>query len=339
MTKASKPIVSPPLAPVASDAPPVATRGVALGLFASDPQWNYGDLLQELHTLGANAVLLTPVWAQANRHATDIRPSRISHTVSIDDDALRRTIRQARALGLTVTLHPIVRLEQKGPTEWRGRIEPRLPGERATTNDAVDRWFKSYQRYLVNMATIASDEGVERLSVGSEFLSLERYEGRWRTLIAEVRKHFKGRLVYAGNWDQLEVSFLDAVDEVAVSAYFELAKSDAPVDDSDLRAAWRVPRDTLKAFAARHGKPLLLIEVGYPSRQTAAFHPWDETAASPVDVALQARLWQTFCDVWGDDDDVGFFAWNWFGAGGVEDGGYTLRGKPAAAALARCLRR
>ena len=49
-------------------------RGVALGLFATDLEWDYGDLLREIRALGATDVELVVPWEQPDLEATTIAP-------------------------------------------------------------------------------------------------------------------------------------------------------------------------------------------------------------------------------------------------------------------------
>ena len=53
-------------------------RGVALGLFASDPDWDYGPLIEEIRARGATDVLVVVNAYQSDRFAADIalRPGR-----------------------------------------------------------------------------------------------------------------------------------------------------------------------------------------------------------------------------------------------------------------------
>lgn len=305
-------------------------RGVALGLFATDPAWDYGPLLDEVKALGASHVLIAVVWTQ--RHMTSARVHRQPGT-SPDNATIVRTLRQAQERGLVTTLFPIVRLEEHKPDEWRGRIAP---------SAGTDAWFDSYRDFLRTMARLAQAGGAARLSVGSELVSLERHDANWRALIADVRALFSGRVLYSANWDHfVEVPFWDAVDDVGVTGYFELARDERMPEAAALDEAWRAPREALAKLKARTGKPLVVTEVGYPSVVGAARSPWDETRRARVDLDAQVTLYDAFCRAFRRRDEHvldGFYVWNWFGFGGPDDGSYTPRNKPAARALERCLR-
>lgn len=330
-------------ATAAPAAPTEAVRGVALGLFATDRDWDYGPMIRELRARGATDVLVVVQVSQHDRFASDLAfvPG---HAPSAA--ALTRTIRQARAAGLRVALMPIVHLRVREPHEWRGILAPA---------DGVDTWFARYADVVLPLAELAHREGVARFVVGSELSSLEPFEARWRALIAALRARFDGSLLYSTNWDRLApaadapapVAFWDALDEVGVTAYFPLSDRDeAPTEDAIARA-WVAPKREIAAFAARVGRPVVFTEVGYPSRVGAARAPWDDGPRGDglldtpqVDLEQQRRLVAGFCDAFAPRGEVrGFYAWNWFGVGGARDSGFTLRGKPAAAELERCFAR
>ena len=304
-------------------------RGVALGLFASDPSWDYGPLVDEIRARSATDVLLVVNAYQSNRFSSDIalRDGRSPST-----STLARTIAQVRQAGMRVALMPVVRLEDRAPHEWRGTIAPA---------DGLDAWFASYRRLVLPLARVAEDSGVERFVVGSELVSLERYQTHWRSLIAELRTHFSGTLTYSANWDHVdEVEFWDALDEVGLNAYFPLAKKEPSTAENALAQAWLTPRSQIAALRTRLRKPVLITEVGYPSQPNAAGRPWDETSSVDIDLGLQRRLYRSFCDAFAQTPSVsGFYVWNWFGIGGPRDGGFTPRGKPAARELAECFAR
>jgi hypothetical protein len=301
-------------------------RGVALGLFATDPEWDYGSMLREIRALGATDVEIGVPWSQAGLEVPTIARR---DGLSPSNATIQRTLRQAHALGLRVLLFPIVRVEVREPSEWRGRIRFEDPA-------LADAWWASYAAFIGDMARLAHDEGVERLSIGSELLALEQERPRWEALIGEVRRNYDGRLLYSANWDHFDgVAFWDLVDEAGVTGYFELTRKRAPSAE-ELNRGWRRAKDALRAFAHRAGKPLILTEVGYPSLDGANMRPWDETRKADVDVDEQRQCYEVFADATRGASFIrGVYFWNWFGIGGPNDTGYSPRGKPAAAVIER----
>ena len=304
-------------------------RGVALGLFATDPEWEYGPLVEEIRARGATDVLVVVNAYQSNRFASDIAP-RSGRSPS--EATVARTLSQVKSAGMRAALMPVVRLRTRASHDWRGVIAPA---------DGLDAWFESYRRFLLPLARIAEDAGAQRFVVGSELGSLEPYDEHWRALISEVRERFSRTLTYSANWDRSRaVEFWDALDEVGLTAYFPLASDGEPTSADALAHAWRTPRAEIEALARRVGKPVLITEIGYASQRSAADRPWDDTSVAAVDLRLQQRLYRGFCDAFAQTPSVsGYYVWNWFGFGGPRDAGFTPRGKPAAHELAKCFAR
>lgn len=298
---------------------PLVEKGMALGLFSQDPEFRYDELLEEVKALGATHVALSWVWWQQDVRATEIR---LVPGWSATRAQVEASLVKAKALGLHVTLFPIIRLIEAKPSEWRGRIQPA----------DEDAWWASYEAFVLETAQIATRSGAERLSVGSELLSRERQRARWLRVIDRVRVEAPNlELMYSANWDHYEyVSFWDAVDVVGLTAYWELTK-DLEADVAKLRAGWRGWKEPLERWVQAVGRPVVFTEVGYPSLDGGAAWPWDETRKAAVDQEEQRRAYQAFVEVWGGSQILrGVYFWNWFGFGGPEDTGYTPRKKPAS---------
>ncbi|KPK17695.1 MAG: hypothetical protein AMJ62_00995 [Myxococcales bacterium SG8_38] len=311
---------------------PEFVRGVALGLFATDRRWDYGPLVDEIRARGATDVLVVVNAYQSNRFSSDIA---LEAGRSPSNATVARTLRQVKKAGMRAALMPVVRLSERAPHEWRGLIAPA---------DGLDAWFEAYRRFVLPLAHLAGEAGVERFIAGSELSSLERYEDHWRELFAELRDAFSGTLTYSANWDHADaVPFWDALDEVGLTAYFPLITEEGepkPASADTLAGAWQTPRATIEALAKRVGKPVLITEIGYASRSLAAGRPWDDATEAAVDLGLQQALYRGFCDAFAQTPSIGgFYVWNWFGVGGPRDRGFTPRGKPAASELAKCFAR
>ena len=320
-----------------------AAAGIGLGLFATDPDFNYGALIEEIEEAGAEHVLLVVPWYQKNVRSTVIRPLP-GRSPSIE--TVRRTLHQLKTAGIGATVMPIVLLEvQEHARQWRGVITPERHGV-----DGTARWFASYRDFVVAHAVLAGEVGAERFIVGSELLSMEDRRELWLELIHRVRAVFDGPLVYSANWDQFdEVSFWDALDGIGVNGYFRLAPDGVRPTEDALVDAWARPLADLAELRDKVGLPLLITEVGYSSRSTAAAKPWCACAAEPIDQELQATLYRALFRVFADRElerrgeaplPFGqYFVWNWFGFGGPEDGTFTPRGKPAERVLRDALSR
>lgn len=276
--------------------------------------------LDEIAALGATDVALVMAWRQHDVASTAVAAAADSAT----DDDVAAALDLAAARGLAATLFPIVILDVVAPGQWRGTLAPA----------DVDAWWQSYERYITHAATLAAAHRAAGLVVGSELGSTEHWRERWYHLISRVRRTFKGRLLYSANWDHWqEVSFWDRLDGLGVTGYFELTQRD-DADVATLTTAWRAARRDLAAAATARKLPLWLTEVGYVSRDGATRAPWDYLRGTAIDLEEQRRAFAALAAAWaGEPALAGLFVWEWSGAGGPGDGGYTPRGKPAACEL------
>lgn len=308
----------------AQDVSETVEHGVAVGLFFSEESATYLPWFWEVSRTGAESVSLVVTWHQGGVTSTSIAPG----AQSPSDEAVRAAIGDAHGLGLRVMLFPIVTLDAAGPGEWRGRLAPSDAGA----------WFESYRAFVIHYADIAAEEGVETFSVGSELGSMESHAELWRALIEDVRSRYRGRLLYSANWDHYQLTpFWDAVDAIGVTAYYELVQSEGYTPSRDeLVSAWGPHIAAVGEVALREQRPVVITELGYTSQATAARYPWDYTAGGATDLGLQYTLYDAARVAWQDVPWLsGVYVWNWFGAGGSDDNGYTPRNKPAAAVLER----
>jgi len=293
-------------------------KGIVLGLFHQDPSINYRKDIDDIAALGCNSISLSFVLFQDDYDSSFIyvKPGRTA-----PDERIRESILYARQKGMRVMLFPYLLLENPSDGKWRGALAPK----------DEDAWWESYQAHMVHYAQIAQECGAELLSIGSELASMEKHVERWRELIKQCRNLYGGMLTYTANWDHRDLAFWDDLDLLAVSSYFEIAESKDPTLE-ELIEGWEPFVEDLKSWHARtaKGKPMIFAEVGYPSVDGAAEHPWDYTQPDPVDVEEQALCYEAFRHVWtGSDFLGGVYFYAWFEEGGPNDRNYTPKGKPA----------
>lgn len=318
------------LCPRPAWAEPVARldgAGIGLGLFASDADYDYRPMLDEIVATGARRVLIVVPHYQDSVHAVRIgpRPGHSPSRATVD-----RTLAAARNRGLDLAVMPLVRLTHRTATEWRGVLAPRN----------LDRWFSSWTSFVVDVATLAQAHRAERLVVGTELASLELHRDRWAQHIQAVRETCSARLLYSANWDHhREVPFWDLVDEVGITAYFRLCPPGQRMTRQGAARVWADLLPRLHAFADSKQRPLVLTEVGWPALVTAASHPWDDTRAVERDPDLPAELWRGFLQARAQvARQTPFYAWNWFGRGPPAESGFGLRGMPAGNVLSGAFR-
>ena len=117
--------------------------GVALGMFASQPDYNYQGLLKEIRLHhGDRLLLVVPYYLQTiDDHLMVLEPG-----LSPSIDNIERTLKQAQRFGFEISVVPILRIKKRKPGEWRGRLQPKA---------GIKVFFKNYLqaiRPLVRMA-------------------------------------------------------------------------------------------------------------------------------------------------------------------------------------------
>jgi hypothetical protein len=247
--------------------------------------------LSRIRGLGINTLALD-IWLVADNRFYST-PSAVPG-MTVSDVDLATAIRQARANGMRTTL--TLKLFIANPAnEWRGYYTPSDP----TT------FFATWTGFVDKYADLAQREGAWMLFVGSEFDQAQRYEGGWRAVIADARRHFHGLLSYEANHPTLtrgnRVRFWDALDMIGVSAYFPLSNAERPTLD-ELKAGWHDSggRDafaTLRDTSAWFKKPVIFGEAGYTATTYVGREPWSmnmHTYAPDLQAAAYQALLETF---------------------------------------------
>jgi len=298
---------------------------------ATLPAWSDGDFynsgsaLQQLANTGANAVTFTVGWFTDSIYASNVYRT----TGTASDDSLIWAIGQAHSLGLQVLLKPHLD-SQDG--QWRANINP---GD-------VNGWFANYGAMMDHYADLGTQQGATVLCIGAELISMSTnpaYESRWRSLIADIRGRFSGKLTYSANWGSgsfaeefPNVPFWDALDYLGISAYFELVNTTSP-SVADLNASWANWKTTkITPFQQRWGKPLMFTEGGFRSVDGTAMQPWNWSLSGGLDTQEQADCYEALFESWANVPGfVGEAFWNWSTDANVSGANtdYTIQNKPA----------
>jgi hypothetical protein len=282
--------------------------------------------LDTVRHLGANAVSLMPFAFQRGLAAPELAFVHDSPGGETDV-GLVHAARRCRARGVSVLWKP--HIWARGG--WTGDIA-------MDSEEDWRRWWASYHRYVLHHAFLARWAEADLFSIGVELLrTLDRRE-EWRRLIAGVRVLYPGPVTYSGNWygDLDRAPFWDDLDLIGVDAYFPLAASPAASRD-ELVAGARGVAEKLGAAARRHGKPVLLTEVGFAARRGAWIEPHSE--GGEVSLADQARAYEAlFAGLGRPLWLAGTYVWK-VHSGAVAGGepsplaDFDLLGRPAAAVV------
>lgn len=301
-------------------------RGFSLQLFDSTPEGaeNYLKALDELGEMGCTWVNLVIAARQDNIKSEVVQFNEMNVP---SEPNLERIVLKAKSLGMGVMLMPIVLLNNAGPKDWRGVINP----------PSWDNWFATYTSFITRMARLSQKVDVDIFCVGSELLSTEPDRERWIDTIAQIRLVYKGKLTYSANWDHYDTakggpSFWDQLDYIGMNNYNELAHSPG-ASPADLAKAWAPIKKDILDFVAKQKKPFMFTEVGWHNLVNTIAQPWNYVAEGSIDLQEQLHAYESFVKAWQGvpkDQFMGAFVWEWRrGSKPDERGSYSLQGTPS----------
>jgi hypothetical protein len=156
-----------------------------------------------------------------------------------------------------------------------------------------------------------------------------------------VRQVYSGLLTYSStSGNGYPSGFASALDFLGVDAYYPMdVSAGASVDE--LERAWRPWTAELAGMRAASGKPVVITEIGTPSRAGSYLTPWTLQPGAPLDLEAQRRYYQASCNAliglvpglywWYTPLDVS--------PEPLRDSGYNPIGKPAALEITKCFAR
>ena len=180
------------------------------------------------------------------------------HTPSIEE--IRYIIRKIHARGKKVILKPVVNCLDG---TWRAHInffDVDVPCEPKWSD-----WFESYNKYILEFARLAQEEGCDIFVIGCEMVQTDKRENEWRNLISLVREVYKGKISYnCDKYQEGNVKWWDAVDIISSSGYYPLG-------------TWEENLERIRKSIVSYEKPFMFMEVGCPSKKGNGFLPnkWD----------------------------------------------------------------
>ncbi len=194
----------------------------------------------------------------------------------------------------------------------------------------------SYESFILMYAELAKETNAEIFCIGTELEQFVKHRPAfWKTLIAKVKKIYKGKLTYAANWDEYaRVPFWNELDYIGIDAYFPLSEQKTPTVQ-ELKEGWLKWKPTMKAFSVDNKKPILFTEFGYRSMDYTAKKPWlVDRNEEKVNLDGQVNATKAiFDEFWKEDWFAGGYIWKWFiwhdRVGGVDNNRFTPQNKPA----------
>ncbi len=313
--------------------------------------------MPDLRADGANAVVLRPGWAVRRTEPTPLLaldPSRGPFGAE-----LLSLMEAARAAGLSVTLQPSLHYPAEEPSTWWDGA--------SRTDDWWIGWFAGYRSFLLRYASLAELGGARRLVLGgpeaAPFLPSDSEaegqpvpppdaEGRWRTLIEQVRSIYHGELAFElelGTELQTIPPFLAEFDRVQL--YWHAPLGERPdLSITEMREAATQLLDATLNLEPLATKPIVL-SIGYPSLDggagpcaapaggecpgpTQLLAGTVEGTVLPID--LQEQAWAVnamLLEAYTRPQITGIFARDYDPLVALQDDTLSVHGKPAAEVL------
>ncbi len=320
----------------------------------NDPQFN-PPALQNVQAIGANWVVLTPSWTY-----TQTNPLLFSSLPGKDafwSDTVNM-VSQARAINLNVALFPQPRFATTADDFWASA--PRDAGW-------WDNWFNHYRAFAVNYADLATQTGAQAIVLGGDWIAPALPAGtlsngtpsgvpadadaRWKSVIAEVRQHFRGTVLFALPYTNTDIpaplSILTDVDGVYLLWFAKLSDSPTP-DKADLLAeAGRLLDENIAPVQQAINKPFI-IALSYPSSTysatgcipngsggcydwTALNRPKDDLTTVDLDIQQQTDIYEALFNAVNARPWVnGLVSRGYFMPVALQDKSASVHGKPAA---------
>jgi len=280
---------------------------------------------RQLASLHVNFICLLP-FAYVKEGNPEVRYNKFFQWWGEKPEGIAECIRMAKLHNMSVIVKPQLWISDGLYT-----------GDLKFANDEEWQVFEqTYYTYLLTMLTVADSMDADWFCVGTELGQFVKNRSSfWSSLIDSARKHFRGRLTYAENWDNYE-SFphWNKLDAIGINAYFPLSDSLTP-SVAELENGWQPHFSKMKSFSETLNKSVMFTEYGYRSIDYAARTPWESYSDEKVNMIAQKNAYEAFFHTfWKEPWVAGGFFWKWFDANTHSsvplEKDYSPQEKPAA---------
>lgn len=311
--------------------------------------------LQNVQAIGANWVVLTPSWTYSLTN-----PLQFSSQPGKDpfwSDTLTAGS-QARAINMNVALFPQPRFATNADDFWTSA--PRDAGW-------WDNWFNHYRAFATHYADMASQSGAQAIVLGGDWIAPALpagtlpdgtpsgvpadAEARWKNIIAEVRQHFLGKVLFGLPYTTEDlappVNILTDTDGVYLLWFAPLSDSATPGKEELLAEAGRLLDENVAPVQSQVNKPFI-VALSYPSTTSSATgcipdgnggcyiwsvlnQPNSNLDSVDLDIQQQVDIYEALFNAVNTRPWVsGFVSRGYFMPVALQDKSASIHGKPAA---------
>ena len=244
------------------------------------PNWvnSIPQAMQNIQALGSNWAILTPTWSYEDAYPLVLAP--VPGKDAFWNDTYRM-VNQARGLNMNVAIFPTPRFAFNANDFWASAPK---------NGDWWQTWFDHYRAFIINFADLATQSGAQTLILGGDWIKPALPGGtlgdgltasgvpadaetRWKAIIAEVRTHFRGRILWALPYEREYVDtplgFLSDIDGIYLLWGLKLSDSSNPSKIDMANEAGRLLDTNVSPLASLIGKPVI-VAVAYPSASGSA---------------------------------------------------------------------
>jgi hypothetical protein len=288
------------------------------------PNWSYyaPQAFGNVQALGANNVVLTPSWTYTSISPLGFAPVPGQDPLWIDSAIM---VSQARALGLNVSLFPTPNFPAPSSASTSSSTSFWVNAPK----DAQwwQTWFSSYREFAINYADLASQTGAQTLILGGDWIAPALpggkmpdgsasntpadVEAQWKSVITEVRQHFKGQILWALPYTksalETPLAFLQDADGIYLLWSAALSTNPSATKTDFANAAGQLLDNEVSPLVSLINKPLVLA-VAYPSAAGAAGEcvpdgkggclDWNTLSRPNADISSASLSLQTQADIY-----------------------------------------
>ena len=241
--------------------------------------------LQNIQALGSNWVIYTPSWTYSRNNPLIFAAQPGKDPFWVDTI---NSVGQARTMNMNVALFPQPRFVSTGLNSsatnaadfWK--TAPRDAGW-------WDNWFNHYRAFAIHFADLATQSNSQAVIIGGDWIAPALPSGtladgspsgvpadaetRWKNIIAEVRQHFRGNVLFAIPYDnsviQAPINVLKDADAVYLLWSIKLNNNMTPNKADMLTEAGRLLDTNVAPIQTQVNKPFI-IALAYPSSSYSA---------------------------------------------------------------------
>jgi hypothetical protein len=326
------------------------------------PNWSYyaPQAFTNVQALGANIVVVTPSWTFSKASPLGFAPVPGQDPLWIDSAIM---ISQARALGLNVSIFPTPNFPISTSATPASDFWMNAP------RDAQwwQTWFTRYRAFAINYADLATQTGAQTLILGGDWIGPAMpggklpdgnlanipldVEAQWKSIIADVRGHFKGQVLWALPYTKASIeaplNFLRDVDGIYLLWSAPLSSNPSATKIDFTNEAGRLLDNEVSPLVSLINKPLVLA-VAYPSVAGAASgcYPdgrggcldWTVLSKPNADIGSVSLSLQTQADIYealltavnGRSWITGFVSRGYYLPAALQDKSASIHSKPVA---------